>query len=150
MKKNKIALLVVFLLIATLAKAQNGSSSNSFPPIQKYLDKIKFADNYTEPTKVSQTLTATTYVVTLESVDMKWKETYSGIDWSDFSQYRYNEFKDYFVVEFYFYDDIAYKMDDDEFGVTNEEVDSFKCKFLPEDKDKVLAVLKTWEENLED
>jgi len=150
MKKNKIALLVVLLHIAFLGIAQNGESSNSFPPIQKYLDKIKSDDSFTEPTKVSQTLTATTFVVTLESVDMKWKETFSGIDWSDFAQYKYKAYKDYFVVEFSFYDDIAYKMDDDEFGITTEKVDSFKCKFLLEDQEKVKALLETWEDNLED
>ncbi len=150
MKNNKFALLVIFVLMATVGNAQNGDSTNSFPPIQKYLDKIKSVDIYTEATKVSQTLTATTFVVTLESVDMKWKETYSGIDWSDFAQYKYKAYNDYFVVEFSFYDDIAYKMDDEEFGITTEEVDSFKCKFLLEDQEKVIALLKTWEDNLED
>jgi hypothetical protein len=41
-------------------------------------------------------------------------------------------------------------LDDEEFGVTNEVVDSFKCNFLPKDKEEILAILETWEENLED
>ncbi|SRX75060.1 toxin-antitoxin system YwqK family antitoxin [Aequorivita antarctica] len=124
----------------------DGKQSDNIPPIQKYLDKISRVDTYTDPTKVSQKLSANTFIITLESKSMRWQETYSGIDWSDFDKYRYNEYKDFFVVEFYFYDDIAYEMDDDEFGITKEESDNFKCKFLPEDKAAVLKILEDWKD----
>ena len=145
----KKAISIYLILIASIGSI-SFNEVKSYPPIQKFLDKIKSADNYTEPTKVSQRLTANTFIVTLDNPNIKWKETYSGIDWKDFSRYSYNEFKDYFVVEFYFYDDIAFQLDDEEFGVENEDVNSFQCEFLPEDKDEVLEVLKTWEENRND
>jgi hypothetical protein len=143
---------ICLLLIASIASTSfTVNEADSYPPpIQKFLDKIIRDDSYTEPTRISQKLTASTFIVTLDSSDMNWQETYSGINWSEFYRYSSKEYKDYFVVEFYFFSNIAYQLDDEEFGVTNEVVDSFKCNFLPKDKEEILAILETWEENLED
>jgi hypothetical protein len=142
---------ICLLILASIASTSfTVNEANSIPPIQKFLDKIKRDDSYTKPTRVSQKLTGNTFIVTLNSSSMNLQETYSGMDWSEFYRYSYKEYKDYFVVEFYFFNSIAYQLDDEELGITNEVVDSFKCNFLPEDKEEVLAVLETWEENLED
>jgi hypothetical protein len=101
-------------------------------------------DTFEDPTKVNQKISINSFISTLNSKDFKWKEVYSNIDWSALEKYKYKEYEDFVVIEFFFYDDISYEKIDSEFGKENEKVDSFECKIWPKDKTEVLEILKDW------
>jgi hypothetical protein len=101
-------------------------------------------DTFEDPTKVTQKISINSFISTLNSKDFKWKEVYSNIDWSALEKYKYKEYEDFVVIEFFFYDDISYEKIDSEFGKENEKVDSFECKIWPKDKTEVLEILKDW------
>lgn len=130
-------------LVETI-KYFDGKQSDNIPPIQKFLDRVVKVDTYEDPTKVSQKISVKTFIVTLDSKSIKWKDTYSNIDWSNYNRYKYNEFEDFVVIEFFFYNDIKYENDDKEFGKKTDEVNFFSCKILPKDKNEVLEILKNW------
>lgn len=124
----------------------DGKQSDNIPPIQKYLDKVINVDMYVDPTKISQKISVNKFIVTLDTKSIKWKETYSEIDWSNYVRYRYNEFKDFIVIEFFFDENIKYNYSDNESKKETEEVASFSCKIWPKDKDAVLEILENWDD----
>lgn len=130
-------------LVETI-KYFDGKQSDNIPPIQKYLDKVVNIDQYTSPTKVSQKITVNTFISTLKSKDISWKEVYSNIKWDELYRYEFNEYKDFIVIEFIFYETLNLEIIDEEFGKENKKVESFICKIWPKDKTEVLEILKDW------
>lgn len=128
----------------------DGKLSDNFPPIQKYLDNVKDVEFYEGGTTFRQKISANTFTVILDSKDIKWKQTYSNIDWSEYQRYGYEEYDDLFVFGFFFYEDIDSKYSDNDSGENNEKVSSFLCKVWPKDKEEVLKIIEEWDEKLRD
>lgn len=101
-------------------------------------------DLYDNPTKVTQKISVNSFISTLDTKHIKWKEVYSNIDWSNLEKYKYKVYEDFVVIEFFFYDLIKYQYSDNESEKKNEEVSSFSCKIWPKDEVEVLEILEEW------
>lgn len=104
---NKAITICLFFVIAiTLTSlTKNHEQLDEFPPIQKFLDKIKQQELEGEdPMKISQKLEGNTFTYITDWYDIVSKDFYENIDWNQFSRVREETMTDNIIkCEFYFY-----------------------------------------------
>ncbi len=143
---KRIITLCLFLVISILSISF--SNKNDFPPVQKYLDKVITVIHGGEPVEISQKLTKNSYTSTIKRKNgYKTYDKYEKIDWTQYNRLETAVIKEkYLRCNLYFNKKIDYTTSDDEEADETEQVYSFECFILLEDKEAFYDVIKDWKE----
>ncbi|MCW8981185.1 MAG: hypothetical protein OQJ83_07340 [Altibacter sp.] len=134
--------IVTTFTLTSLAKSE--LPLNDYPPIQSFLEKFTKVMYGGDLMVISQKVSSQSFVYKTDWKGIQTEETYSEINWDHFELYTKIVDEQYVSCEFRFSKDITYNYIDDEQIEESNEVNSFTCFILLEDKEEFLKIVRDW------